>query len=184
MLCWSTVYDDFMTMNLLVVFAVLIVVPLSGYALYLYLKLRAQKAEREQQREVLAEEMKGRHEHYRNSIRVISSAIVAEQVSLTEGAIRISMLVSQLEISESEKADYQVFFQLTEATSHIPILEEWKKLNTLQKRGYDQEREALEETFREFIENAARGILGSSESADSEPLFYSVGKDQEEAEPP
>jgi Protein of unknown function (DUF2489) len=169
-----------MTMNLLVLFAVLIVVSLGGYALYLYLQLRTQKAGREQQREVLAEELKERHEHYRNSIRVIASAIVAEQVSLTEGAIRISMLASQLEISESEKADYQVFFQLTEATSHIPILEEWKKLNTLQKRGYDQEREELEETFQEFIENAARNILGSLESTDSEPLFYSVGADQEE----
>ncbi|MEH6529187.1 MAG: DUF2489 domain-containing protein [Porticoccus sp.] len=168
-----------MTMNLLMVFAVLIVVFLGGYALYLYLKLRTKKTEREQQKEVLAEELKGRHEHYRKSIHVIASAIVAEQVSLTEGAIRISMLVSQLEISESEKADYQVFFQLTEATSHIPILDEWKKLNTLQKRGYDQEREALEETFQEFIENAARKILGSSESADSQPLFYSVGEDQE-----
>lgn len=167
-------------MNLLMVFAVLVVVSLSGYALYLGLKLRTKKAEREQQQEVLAEELKGRHAHYRNSIRVITSAIVAEQVSLTEGAIRISMLVSQLDISESEKADYQVFFQLTEATSHIPILEEWKKLNTLQKRGYDQEREALEETFREFIENAARKILGHSEGADSEPLFYSVGEGQEE----
>lgn len=152
---------------------------LGGYALYLYLKLRTQKTEREQQQEVLIGELKERHEHYRNSIRVISSAIVAKQVSLTEGAIRISMLVSQLDISESEKADYQVFFQLTEATAHIPILDEWKKLNTLQKRGYDQEREALEDTFREFIENAARKILGSPENADSQPLFYSVGADQE-----
>ena len=168
-----------MTMNLLIVFAVLIVVFLGAYALYLYLKLRTQKAKREQQQEVLAEELKGRHEHYRTSIRVIASAIVAEQVGLTEGAIRISMLVSQLEISESEKADYQVFFQLTEATSHIPILDEWKKLNTLKKRGYDQEREALEDTFREFIENAARKILGSSGSTDSQPLFYSVGTEQE-----
>lgn len=180
--------------------AILIVVGLSGYAIYLCFKLRAQTTEREKQEQALSEELAGRREHYRDSVRVISSAIVAGQVGLTEGAIRISMLVSQLELTEQEKGDFQVFFQLTEATSHIPILEEWKNLSKKEKLSYDQEREKLEESFKTFIEDSARRILegsvtaagqsfidsssnihenqGGSTTEQKEPLFYSVGNDQ------
>ena len=159
--------------------AVLIVVALGGYALHLYLKLRHKDAERKQQEAILAEELNARRDNYRNSIRVIASAIVQEQVSLTEGAIRISMLSSQLELSELEKLDYQVFFQLTESTSHIPILEEWQKLSKKDKRRYDQERESLEDSFREFIVASATKLVASHGAASdkSKPLFYSVGKE-------
>ena len=164
-------------MKLLIILAVLVVLSLAGYAIFLYLKLSHQKAERAHQQEKLAEALKERREHHRNSIRVIASAIVAKQVSLTEGAIRISMLSSQLELSDTEKTDYQVFFQLTEATAHIPILDEWKKLNSLEKHRFDIEREELGKSYRDFVENAARKLLDGFDSDDSKPLFYSVGKD-------
>ena len=159
--------------------AVLIIVALGGYALYLYLKLRDKDAEQKQQEAMLSEELSARRDNNRNSIRVIASAIVQEQVSLTEGAIRISMLASQLELTELEKVDYQVFFQLTESTSHIPILEEWQKLSKKDKRRYDQERESLEGSFREFIVVSANKLVVSHGAASdkSEPLFYSVGKE-------
>lgn len=163
-------------MNLLVILGIVIIMVLGSYAFYLYLKLRSQKARLHKQQEELVNLQKERHDHYRNSIRVIASAIVAEQVGLTEGAIRISMLVSQLDLSESEKADYQVFFQLTEATSHIPILDEWKKLSSLEKQRYDSEREELEKAYKEFVESAAKELLAMSGNSNPEPLFYSVGK--------
>lgn len=168
-----------------------IIVVLGAYALHLYMKLQAQKAEKKQKEQMLSAELATRRDHYRNSIRVICSAIVEEQVSLTEGAIRISMLVSQLELAEQEKNDFQVFFQLTEATSHIPILEQWKSLNKMEKLRYDQEREKLEESFKDFIEDSASRVLDGTVTANGrafvdsikpvekeEPLFYSVGNDQ------
>jgi len=179
---------------LVIALAILIIVGLSGYAIYLYFKLRTQTIEKEKKEQELSEELAGRREHYRDSVRVICSAIVEEQVSLTEGAIRISMLVSQLELTEQEKGDFQVFFQLTEATSHIPILEEWKNLSKKEKLSYDQEREKLEESFKAFVEDSARRILDGSVTAagqpfikgvslvskteQKEPLFYSVGNDK------
>lgn len=163
----------------LLVVAGLIVITLAGYALYLYAQLRRKTAERKKQEELLVEEIESRRKNHRNSIRVIASAIVQGQVGLTEGAIRISMLVSQLGLSDLEKVDYQVFFQLTEATSHIPILEEWKKLSKKEKLSFDQEREEMESSFKEFIEAAANKLLISdgSEVTKNEPLFYSVGKE-------
>ena len=157
----------------------LIVITLAGYALYLYVQLRRKTAERKQREELLAEELESRRKSHRNSIRIITSAIVQGQVGLTEGAIRISMLVSQLGLSDVEKADYKVFFQLAEVTSHIPILDEWKKLGKKEKASFDQEREELEASFKEFLEAAAKKLLvtDGSEVIKNEPLFYSVGKE-------
>ena len=162
-------------MTLLIFVGLLVIVGLATYAIYLQVQLRHQKAERQAQVEQLAADLEVRREHYRNSIRVLATAIDAEQVTLTEGAIRISMLVSQLNLGEQERADFQVFFQLTEATAHIPILEDWKKLNTRDKLRYDRERVEIEEKYREFVVDAARKVLNKSKQQDSEPLFYSAG---------
>lgn len=159
-----------------IIAGLLIVAGLGGYASYLQLQLRRQRLEREAQARQLAEIREERHQHYRKSIRVIAAAIEADQVTLTEGAIRISMLVSQLELEEDEQANYQVFFQLAEATSHIPILEEWKKLSTREKLRYDRERTDIEEKYREFAVDAAHKLLNKSTPDGSESLFYSVGK--------
>ena len=87
------------------------------------------------------------------------------------------MLSTQLELSDSEKTDYQVFVQLAEATAHIPILDEWRKLNSLEKHRFDIERDELEKNYRDFVENAARKLVDDLGSTDSKPLYYSVGKD-------
>lgn len=187
---------------LIISLAVLVVVALAGYALYLHLKLRAKKIERQHQQQQLETELAERRKNYRDSIRVICSAILQDQVSLTEASIRISMMATQLRLSEQEKQHYQVFFQLTDATSHIPILEDWKALSKKEQFRLDAEREALEANFRDFIEDTARGLLNGSYTTEgsvldgdagglpaealpttkknsgskSEPLFYSVGK--------
>lgn len=171
--------------------ALLVIGVLAAYAIYLFFKLRSQNQQREKQAQELSQELAERRDHYRNSIKVICSALVEQQVSVTEAAIRISMLVSQLELNEQEKGDFQVFFKLTEATSHIPILENWKSLSKKEKQNFDIEREKLEQSFKEFIEDAARRILdgsvtaagqgfsqGNPKTEQQEPLFYSVGNDK------
>ncbi|MEZ5528966.1 MAG: DUF2489 domain-containing protein [Porticoccaceae bacterium] len=163
-------------MNLWIMLGLLVIAGLGGYAIYLQMLLQRQKKARQAQEKQLAEIREERHQHYRKSIQVIAAAIEADQVTLTEGAIRISMLVTQLELDEQESANYQVFFQLAEATAHIPILEEWKKLNTRDKLRFDSERTEIEEKYREFVVDAARKLLNKPESAASEPLFYPVGK--------
>lgn len=163
-------------MTQLILVGLLVIIGLAAYAIYLQILLRHQKAERQTQAEQLAANLEERRKHHRNSIRVLASAIDAEQVTLTEGAIRISMLVSQLNLGEQERADFQVFFQLTEATAHIPILDAWKKLNTRDKLRFDREREEIEEKYREFVVDAARKVLHKPNEQAGKPLFYSVGK--------
>ena len=87
-------------------------------------------------------------------------------------------MAAQLDLPEYEREHYQVFFQLTEATAHIPILDEWQKLSTRDKLRYDQEREDIEKKYREFAVNAASKVLQQppQPGQDAEPLFYPVGR--------
>lgn len=162
-------------MELITSLALVILIGLSGYALYLYLQLRKLKNTQNAREEALAVEQEERKTHYRKSIHVIASAIVADQVTLTEGAIRISMMAAQLDLPEHEREHYQVFFQLTEATAHIPILDEWQKLSTREKLRYDRDREEIEGSYREFAVNAARALL-DKQPDQNKTLFYPVGK--------
>ncbi|WP_438951802.1 DUF2489 domain-containing protein [Porticoccus sp.] len=163
-------------MILIISLALVALVGLSGYAFYLYLQLRKLKSTKNARDKLLAEEQEERKNHYHNSIRVIASAIEADQVTLTEGAIRISMMATQLDLPEHERQHFQVFFQLTEATAHIPILDEWQKLSTREKLRYDREREEIETKYREFAVSAARILLNKKPDQNQETLFYPVGK--------
>ncbi len=78
--------------------------------------------------DILSKHLIKRQAEFQESIRVIASAILQNQVSLTEGAIRINKLSGLLEDTLSDDIAYEVFSELTEATAHIPILENWAKL--------------------------------------------------------
>jgi len=115
----------------------------------------------EQQQEL--EELKENHQQYLNSsIQILAKGIVEEQLTLTEGAIRISVLLDNLKISENHREEYSAFFQLAEATSHIPILDAWKKLPKKEKGRFDKERMSTEEQYKEFVIDAAKRIKDES----------------------
>ena len=161
-------------MTMLLILGALIIVALAGYAIYLQKQLHQRNRAREEQAHQRAADLEERREHYKKSIQILAAALEADQMTLTEGAIRISMLASQLDLEETERDRYQVFFQLTQATSHIPILEGWKALSTRDKLRFDREREEIEEKYREFVVEAARQLLNKKESASSGVMFFSA----------
>ena len=134
---------------------VVVLAIVAGYFQYRVYKMEQQKKSRQQ----TLEKLQNDHQQYlKNSIRVLAQGIVDDQVSLTEGAIRISVLLDNLKISDAQREQYSVFFQLAEATSHIPILKGWKQLSKKQKRTFDKERRVIEEKFDTFMIDAATQI--------------------------
>lgn len=122
-------------------------------------KMETKKLEQQQE----LEELKDNHQKYlNNSIKILAQGIVDEQLTLTEGAIRISVLLDNLKISDGQREDYSAFFQLAEATSHIPILEAWKKLPKKEKALLDKERMSMEEKYKDFVVDAAKRIKDES----------------------
>ena len=137
------------------IIAGLILLSLAVVAAYFQYRVYQLERQKKAQQQVL-EQQKNEHRQYlKNSIRVLAQGIVDDQLSLTEGAIRISVLLDNLGISTEQREQYSVFFQLAEATAHIPILNAWKQLSKKEKRAFELERLGIEEKFNTFMVDAA-----------------------------
>ena len=90
-----------------------------------------------------------------NSIRILAQGMVSDQLTLTEGCIRISALLDSLGISDEQKQDYRAIFQLSQETAHIPILGQWKTLSKQEQINFDIKRITLEQKYADFIKDDA-----------------------------
>jgi hypothetical protein len=126
------------------------------------LQRQVKKAEaiREKQEAEAEEKQQGSRSSMNKSIQILAQSVGTDQISKTEAAIRIGALLEFLGVEESVKEEYSAFFQLAEATAHIPILEKWKALSTKEKLKYDNERLALEDKYGDFVVDAAKRIVG------------------------
>ncbi|UTF60723.1 DUF2489 domain-containing protein [Gilvimarinus sp. DA14] len=140
--------------------ALAIVLILSVVALYYLLKLRELRRRQQSQLEQLEEQGRAQRERVNNSIQVIAAAVVTDEISLTEASIRVSVLLDSLGVEDSVREEFSAFYQLRDATAHIPILDAWKKLPTKQKLALDKEREQHEGKYSEFVLDAAQRIKG------------------------
>lgn len=144
----------------LIVVATVIVIGLAFYAFTLTRKVKVLEEKRRQDSVAMEAELKQQRTHRNKSIQIIAQGILTDQLSLTEGAIRIRVLMDGLDVDVNVREEFNAFYQLSDATSHIPILEEWKKLKLKQRLAYDSERVQLESDHKEFVEDAAKRILG------------------------
>lgn len=145
-------------MNLWLVLAVFFILGLMLIAAYYQFLLYRHKKKQEASQEEFQQEIQKRRERGAKSIVLLCKAILAEQVSLTEAGIRINAL-SILLMDTRLVAELSVFRQLSEATAHIPILEDWRKLDKNQQLAFDSEREAIEEKFKDFVFAIANRIV-------------------------
>ncbi len=145
----------------IIVIAIVILVVLAAVACYMQYQVKKMEAKKaEQQREL--DKLKEDHQEYLNSsIQILAQGIIDDQLTLTEGAIRISVLLDNLDINEQQRESYSVFFQLAEAAAHIPILDAWKKLSKKEKLRFEKERKNIEDQYKDFMIDAANRIRGT-----------------------
>ncbi|MCV6614507.1 MAG: DUF2489 domain-containing protein [Cellvibrionaceae bacterium] len=144
----------------LLALGLLIIAGLGAYALHLQRKVKAMEKRRQQQLEQLAAEADAKRVRINKSIQIIAAAVPEEQMTLTEAAMRLSVLLESLGVSEAEREEFSALFKLAEATAHIPILEEWKNLPLKKRLAYDRQREQLEQDYRDFIHQCAENLRG------------------------
>ncbi len=143
----------------IVITMVLIVLALAAYAASLCLQVYQKKQQSKQSQLAQAQQVQQRRESAQQSIDIILRCLLQNQVSLTEAAIRVSGLSKGLKPSTLEQEFYQPFDALALATSHIPILGDWKKLSRAEQRKYDVEREEIENSHRDRVMDAARRLV-------------------------
>jgi len=146
-------------MSFYVVAAVLLMVSLLTYAIYLHYLLRREGSRQEGLRIALAEHAQQQRQEVNNSIQILARGCQQGQLSLTETSIRIRGLLNALSLDIAVLEEFSAFAQLADAASHIPILEEWKSLSGAKKKTFDQEREQLEGLHSEFVLSAANRII-------------------------
>ena len=124
---------------MLIIIGTAIIAVLAAVAYRMQKKVKLMEQAKQQQQQMLDEKARKRRS-VNKSIQVLAQGIKDDQLTKTEGAIRISVLLESLSIDDSVREEYSAFFQLAEATAHIPILEQWQKLSTKEKLRYDSER--------------------------------------------
>ncbi|MCO4757916.1 MAG: DUF2489 domain-containing protein [Oceanospirillaceae bacterium] len=113
-------------------------------------KLHALEAKAQEQRDYLIE-----------SIHVIANAMIHdERMTLTEGTIRISVLLDNLSPQLKQEPDFSVINEVFERTRHIPYLNKWKELDKQERWRYKQEMKQIEAEHKDALLKAA-GLLAS-----------------------
>jgi uncharacterized protein HemX len=144
--------------------AIMVVVGLTYYAFQLQTKVNAiekQKALQQQEQKLIVDKQtQEKRDSMNKSIQILAQGLSEGQLSKTEAAIRIGALLEFLGADDHVKEEYSAFYQLAEATAHIPILGKWKALPTKEKLRYDGERETLEAKYGDFVVDAGKRILG------------------------
>jgi hypothetical protein len=150
-----------MTLNtLLLVGATVIVIALAVVAGVLQYKLYRKNREQRDLREAQNQEGLEQRKRVNRSIQIIAQSVDSDDLTLTEASIRISVLLDSLSVEDGVREEFSAFYQLADATGHIPILDAWKALSRQQQRDFDRQREQAEERFRDFVIDAARRIRG------------------------
>lgn len=134
------------------------------YAWHLHRRLQAIELKQISQIQEHEDRRKKLEQDAQRGIQVLAGALVRDELTLTEGSLRIAYLLNQLDDTAEQKQQYSVFFQLAEATAHIPILDAWQELTTRKRRAYTKEREGIEQAFQVFVLEGARALLQDSTS--------------------
>jgi uncharacterized membrane protein (DUF106 family) len=93
------------------------------------------------------------------SIKVIAQCILDEQVDLSEGSIRIKVLLDHIAPELHEDAVFSIFSKMYTATEHMPTHEARKQADKKLIRKLDKERFELEADNKELILTASKKLL-------------------------
>lgn len=132
-------------MNLwIVVLAVVLIVALSGVALYMWRKVWLQDAENAQK---IAEENQKHltaQAYIVESLTVICHTLLRGEMNISEGAIRLKVLLDNLDEPERGDIAFEAINTLHDAVSRFDTHEVRKALPKIERRLQDAKREAVE----------------------------------------
>lgn len=136
----------------------LLVLVLMGVAGWLWFKVwkinHQQKQMQAQLTQQQAQTEQNRIDYIYESLNVIASAVLDQQCPVTEGCIRMAVLLDNLPLDCDTKHRFSVVFEVYNATRHIPTHSQWKALDRKTQRGYEREMMALEREHEQAVKDA------------------------------
>lgn len=136
----------------LLVAAIAVVVGLCIYAW----SLRKEVSRREAFRR---DEDKRAKQNSLDNLDYVASALVQEQVDITEGAWRCKVLLEIIDPSLTERAQFQAFAEHYRRTRHLKTHSARQQLSPRERMQEDKERLAVEDEMRKEVLDAAKAVL-------------------------
>ncbi|MGP8291938.1 DUF2489 domain-containing protein [Vreelandella zhanjiangensis] len=132
--------------------ALAVIVGLSIYAL----KLRKEVKRREAFR--IDEDLRAQQNSLEN-LDYVTSALIQEQVDITEGAWRCKVLLEIVDPSLTERPDFQAFADVYNRTRHLKTHSARAKLTPRERMAEDKQRLAVEDEMRPAVLAAAEAVI-------------------------
>lgn len=133
----------------------LIVLVLAAVTARLWWQVAQQKKNQDrQQQDAVARQAQveqDRIQYIYSSLNVIARAVLDDQCPLTEGCIRMAVLMDNLSLDCDTKHRFAPVFTIYNATRHIPTHGNWKTLERKQQRAFKQEMFALEKEHADVV---------------------------------
>lgn len=127
--------------------AVVIIAVLTTIAWRLQRQVRRQEREREEHQAAYDQKTEARRAFVLQSLEIISTNVLEEDLNLTEATIRCKILLDSLELPEAERQSYQVLDQVFEQVQGFDTHQARKDLTPAERHRQDQQREKIELEF-------------------------------------
>lgn len=132
--------------------ALAIVAGLGAYAFTLWREVRRREAFRE-------EELRRAHENCLENLELVASALMQQQVDITEGAWRCKTLLEILDPGLIERPEFRVFGEVHSRTRHLHTHSAREALSPKERFREDRERLAVEDEYRGSVLEAAAAVV-------------------------
>ncbi|NLC21997.1 MAG: DUF2489 domain-containing protein [Halomonadaceae bacterium] len=136
----------------LLALAAVIIIGLAIYASRLWKEVRRRQAFHE-------DELRRAHQNCLENLEIVASALVQEQVDITEGAWRCKLLLEILDPQLLERPSFQPFGEVHRLTQHLHTHSARQQLSPRDRMREDSERLAVEAEWRKPVLEAAQAAL-------------------------
>lgn len=140
------------TSLILLVVGVAIIVGLAAYAFSLRKEVKRREAYR-------VDEDRRAHQNSLENLDYVVSALVQEQVDITEASWRCKVLLEIIDPSLTERPEFQAFAEVYQRTQHLKTHSARKELSPRERMQEDKERLIVEDEMRPAVLAAAAEVI-------------------------
>lgn len=95
----------------------------------------------------------------KESLEIISRALLDQQVDVSEGSIRVKVLIDHFDVTLHEQAPFSVFNEVYALLEHMPTHQARKQTDKKFLHKLDQQRFAIENKFRPQVLAASKALI-------------------------
>lgn len=158
----------------LLICAIVIILVLAGYAVYLLIALKRQKQQaqvQEHQQQAQAAAWQAHDQKALSSVAIIVKAMQAEQCDYAEGCWRLCVLLGSLKATPVPKQQFPAVFQLYNAIKALSILDARKSLSKQERMKEDLARAKAEAQFNDAVTAELPALLTFACAHENSPVI-------------